>query len=58
MNTTCWFCCQPIRPDERVNRVPQVRLAVHTACLQQDAVMDGARPDADGRSSADCIAGC
>jgi hypothetical protein len=52
MNTTCWFCCQAILPGERANRSAQAGVAVHTACLRQDAVTDGARPGGDDLAAA------
>ena len=44
VNPMCWFCCEPIRPGERANRVPQAELAVHSACLRQDTLADGREP--------------
>ena len=47
MSLTCWFCRQPIQNGESANRLPQGSIAVHTACLRQDAALDGARPGDD-----------
>jgi hypothetical protein len=47
VNDRCWFCGRPILGGERANRFPHGCLAVRTACLQQDAINDGARPTGD-----------
>ena len=44
----CWFCRRPVLVGERANRAPHGGLAVHTDCLQADAFIEGARPDAEG----------
>ena len=41
---SCWFCRRPVLVGERANRAPHGALTVHTECLRDDALTEGARP--------------
>ena len=48
----CWFCRRPVLVGERANRAPHGGIAVHTECLQADALNEGSRPGVEGRAGA------